>query len=62
MLHVSTEPDDQEIFDNDYLSSEEWETLEIIRDQLQPLFLLTKGLEGNVKMSEGALEPSHGVL
>jgi hypothetical protein len=62
MLHVSTEPDDREIFDNDYLSSEEWETLEIIRDQLQPLFLLTKGLEGNAKMTEGALEPSHGAL
>lgn len=62
MLHVSTEADDQEIFDNDYLTSEEWSTLEIIRDQLQPLFLLTKGLEGNAKLTEGALEPSHGAL
>ena len=62
ILHVSTEAEDQEIFDNDYLSPEEWSTLEIIRDQLEPLFLLTKGLEGNAKMTEGALEPSYGAL
>jgi len=62
MLHVSADPFDQEIFDNDYLSDEEWESLTIIKDQLAPLFYLTKGLEGNAKLTEGALQPSHGAL
>ncbi|KAG4436293.1 hypothetical protein IFR05_008233 [Cadophora sp. M221] len=62
MLHVSADALDQETFDNDYLSDEEWESLAIIKEQLAPLFYLTKGLEGNAKLTEGALQPSHGAL
>jgi hypothetical protein len=61
-LHVSTEAIDQETFENDYLNAAEWDSLEIIKQQLQPLFYLTKGLEGNAKMTEGAGEPSYGSL
>ena len=61
-LHVSTEPLDQEIFANDYLNDAEWASLAIIGKQLEPLFFLTKGLEGNVDLTEEAGQPSHGAL
>lgn len=53
---------DQEIAKEDYISSDEWATLEIIKEQLEPLFRTTKALEGNARMQEGASKPSGGAL
>ena len=49
-LSVSKDVLDVETFQNDYLSQDEWETLVVIKDHLEPLFLLTKSLEGNVDL------------
>ena len=46
-LRMSTDPDDKEVCEKDYLNPTEWKTLEKICEHLQPLFLITKGLEGN---------------
>ena len=61
-LRVSKEPLDKETFDEDYLSNDEWEALEVIRDQLEPLFRLTKDREGNANLKDGACQASHGSL
>jgi hypothetical protein len=61
-LKVSKDSLDQETFDNDYLTDNEWEVLEMIKEQLEPLFLLTKSLEGNADLKEGAQQASHGAL
>ena len=44
------------------MSDDEWTVLELISKQLEPLFRITKALEGNTKLSEGAGKPSHGAL
>ena len=61
-LHRNSDAFDQETYDNDYLSEQEWKALAIIKDQLAPLFYLTKELEGNADLSEGGGKASHGVL
>ena len=61
-LSVSKDVLDVETFQNDYLSQDEWETLVVIKDHLEPLFLLTKSLEGNVDLTDGAGRASHGAL
>jgi hypothetical protein len=61
-LNVSKDVLDKETFNNDYLSSEEWDILFFIKQQLQPLFYLTKDLEGNPDLLEGAGKASHGAL
>ena len=61
-LRVSKDAFDVETYEEDYLNDDEWSTLELISKQLEPLFLLTKSLEGNTKLIEGAGKPSHGAL
>jgi hypothetical protein len=61
-LHVSKDAFDRETAENDYLHDDEWKTLEVIRDQLEPLFRLTKDLEGNPDLKDGAMKASHGAL
>lgn len=46
-LRLSTVPLNQEVFKNDYLSDKEQQTLKLISQYLEPLFRLTKDLEGN---------------
>jgi hypothetical protein len=61
-LRGSAEELDQETFEYDYLTPQEWKALELIRDQLEPLFRLTKDLEGNHDLKDGARKASHGDL
>jgi hypothetical protein len=61
-LRLSKDDLDREIYNYDYLSDNEWATLKIIKEQLEPLFLATKSLEGNAQLKEGALKASHGAL
>lgn len=61
-LRDSDDFDDQEIFQEDYITAAEWRALEIIKNQLEPLFRLTKDLEGNHDLKDGARKASHGAL
>ena len=61
-LHRNSDAFDQETYDNDYLSEQEWKALTIIKDQLAPLFYLTKELEGNADLSKGGGKASYRVL
>src|SRR5271168_5406254 len=61
-LRVSNEALDEETYQQDYLTPEEWEALEIIKSQLEPIFYLTKDLEGNADLPDGARKASHGSL
>lgn len=61
-LRVSKDAFDMETYEEDYLNNNEWSTLELISKQLEPLFLLTKSLEGNIKLIKSASKPSHGAL
>lgn len=61
-LKVSKDALDLEVGAEDYLTDEEWESLAIIRDQLEPLFRMTKSLEGNADLQDGACKASHGAL
>lgn len=61
-LRVLKDDLDKEIFDKDFISDEEWTALEIIKDQLEPLFRVTKALEGNADLKDGDCKASHGTL
>ena len=61
-LRSSTDGYDKETFTDDLLDGKDWEVLETIRDHLEPLFEMTKSLEGNIDLKEGAKKPSHGAL
>ena len=61
-LRLSEHAIDVETYDKDYLSDTEWKALELIVNQLEPLFRATKSLEGNTKLNEGTGKPSHGAL
>ena len=61
-LRGSIEELDQETFEYDYLTPQEWKALELIKDQLEPLFRLTKDLEGNHDLKDGARKASYGAL
>ncbi|KAL5331488.1 hypothetical protein ACEPPN_001019 [Leptodophora sp. 'Broadleaf-Isolate-01'] len=61
-LRVSKDLDDIEVYEKDYLLDDEWATLALIFTQLEPLFRLTKALEGNTKLQEGEGKPSYGAL
>ena len=61
-LRVSTDEYDQETYQSDYLTEDEWAALRIIKEQLEPLFYLTKSLEGNADLEDGARQASHGAL
>jgi hypothetical protein len=61
-LNVSKDKFDKETFLEDYLDEDEWGTLALIQEQLQPLFYLTKDLEGNTTLKEGGSRASHGAL
>jgi hypothetical protein len=52
-LRSSTDSYNRETFTDDLLNDKDWEVLEIIRDHLEPLFLLMKSLEGNTTLKEG---------
>jgi hypothetical protein len=61
-LHVSKDTFDRETFEQNYLSDDKWELLALIKDQLEPLFKLTKDLEGNADLKDGVCKASHGAL
>jgi hypothetical protein len=61
-LRVSTEDLDAETYKEDYLTPMEWEALQLIKDQLEPLFRITKALEGNTDLKDGAYKASYGAL
>jgi hAT family C-terminal dimerisation region len=61
-LRVSSDELDAETYKEDYLSPLEWDALQLIKDQLEPLFLITKSLEGNPDLIDGARKASHGAL
>jgi hypothetical protein len=61
-LYMSKEDFDQETFKQDYLLDKEWDSLTLIKDQLEPLFRLTKGLEGNPDLKDKSCKASHGAL
>ena len=53
---------DLETYNDDFLLPHEWDTLALIKDHLEPLFRLTKALEGNATLKDGAKKASHGAL
>jgi hypothetical protein len=61
-LRLSSDPYDKETFTDDLIKDEDWDVLKTIKDHLEPLFLLTKSLEGNATLKETAGKPSHGAL
>jgi hypothetical protein len=61
-LRVSKDPLDLETHEQDYIIPEEWDALQIMKNQLEPLFMLTKNLEGNADLPSGAKQASHGAL
>jgi len=61
-LKVSVDTIDQEVYNNDYLLDAEWRILKVIKEQLEPLFLLTKELEGNADLREGVYKALYGSL
>ena len=61
-LNVSNDDYDLEISANDFISTAEWETLELMMGQLEPLFRFTKDLEGNADLQEAGGKASHGAL
>jgi hypothetical protein len=61
-LRVSTNNLDKETFDQDYITPKEWTALEMIKKQLEPLFRVTKGLEGNADLKDSDCKASYGQL
>jgi hypothetical protein len=61
-LRGSKDALDKEVSDNDYLSDNKWKALEIIKEQLEPLFYTTKALKGNADLQDSAYKASHGCL
>ena len=50
------------MYNNNYLIKIEQNILRIIKDQLKPLFYLTKELEGNIDLYKGAYKVFYGLL
>ena len=61
-LRVSIEDLDTETYKEDYLTPTEQEALQLIKDQLEPLFRITKALEGNADLKDGAYKASYSAL
>jgi len=61
-LSVSKEDYDSDVYNNDFLTSSDWSDLTLIQEHLEPLFLLTKSLEGNADLTEGVQKPSYSAL
>jgi hypothetical protein len=61
-LRVSVDSLDAETYEHDYLTPQEWDALGLIKNQLEPLFYITKDLEGNANLQDGARKASHGAL
>ena len=59
---MSKEAFDQETFQQDYLTDKEQDALTLIKDQLDPLFRLTKDLEGNPNLKDSAYKASYSAL
>ena len=53
---------DKETYLNNYLSDDDWRALKLIKEQLEPLFYLTKSLEGNTDLADGVCRVSYGAL
>jgi hypothetical protein len=61
-LRVSSNILDNETYEQDYLIESKWKNLEVIKDQLELLFRITKALEGNMDFLDGNCKASHGHL
>jgi hypothetical protein len=61
-LRVSTNNLDKKTFDQDYITPKEWTALEMIKEQLEPLFCVTKGLKGNVDLKDSDYKASYKQL
>lgn len=61
-LRSSLNETDRDVFQNDFLDQFEWETIGIIKIQLEPLYRITKSLEGNASLSEGAMKSFNSSL
>ncbi len=53
---------DTETYKEDYLTPIEQEALQLIKDQLELLFRITKALEGNVDLKDNACKASYSAL
>lgn len=60
-LRISRDQLDQDV-GQDYLQDEDWLTLQYVKAHLEPLFFITKGLEGNADLEESAGKASHSAL
>ena len=61
-LSVSKEDHDLDVYNNDFLTSSDWSDLILIKEHLEPLFLLTKSLKGNADLTEGVRKASYSTL
>jgi hypothetical protein len=61
-LRDETDELDKETYSEDYITTTDWKALAIMKDQLEPLFRLTKDLEGNHDLKDGVRKASHGAL
>ena len=61
-LRISTKEYDVETFYYGYLSTVEQNTLAVIKEQLEPLFLLIRSLKGNTKLNKAGGKLSYGAL
>jgi hypothetical protein len=61
-LRVSTNTYNQETYTDNYLSEAEWDALRLIKEQLEPLFRLTKALKGNADLKDGARKALYSAL
>ena len=59
-LRSSSNTLDTETYEEDFLTESEWKNLELIKGQLEPLFYMTKVLEGNADFKDGDYKASHG--
>jgi hypothetical protein len=60
-LRVSKDALDLKTYEQDYLTDDEWSTLKLMGDHLEPLFRLTKAMEGNPDKHDPT-SSSHGAL
>jgi hypothetical protein len=61
VLQISEDKLDLKTFHEDYINDNEWKTLALIAEQLEPLFRLTKDIEGNPDRYDLTLS-THGAL
>ncbi len=59
---MSDDAFNQETYDNNYIKPHKQEVLQIIKNQLKPLYLLTKCLEGNIDLKDNVYKASYRSL